>query len=396
MRRELHAITKKNVHININEIKRPEPRREARRAVDRGAAREPRQLPARDEALARVGDALGCAGDQDRGRRPPDRRRDEQGEMYSEGRVPLHTIRADIDYGQAEKTTADRSASRSGSTRARSCPRAMRAPVVAPTRASATRTRRGRRRAARRPRGSAPRGKAVAGASTARASGIVPRRRRGGQRPGGGRPGAAPASRRARPARDRGARRRGTGRRGHDGARGHSEAATAAPRRPLSRRPRAGDPRAGRSRAGTGDGGRQLMLMPRKTKYRRHHRRRAGTSKARRRSSSATSAGSRSRPAGSRTADRGRADRGDEEDPAKRKVRDQPLPDKPFTKKPAETRMGSGKGSPEGWVAVVKPGVMFEMGGVPEELARGSASPRGPEAAAEDEVREAGGGSLES
>ena len=47
------------------------------------------------------------------------------------------------------------------------------------------------------------------------------------------------------------------------------------------------------------------------------------------------------------------------------------FPDKPFTKKPAETRMGSGKGSPEGWVAVVKPGrVMFEMGGVPEELAK--------------------------
>jgi large subunit ribosomal protein L16 len=46
-------------------------------------------------------------------------------------------------------------------------------------------------------------------------------------------------------------------------------------------------------------------------------------------------------------------------------------PDKPVTKKPAETRMGSGKGSPEGWVAVVKPGrVMFELAGVPEDLAR--------------------------
>src|SRR3954463_6450985 len=47
------------------------------------------------------------------------------------------------------------------------------------------------------------------------------------------------------------------------------------------------------------------------------------------------------------------------------------FPDKSFTQKPAETRMGSGKGSPEGWVAVVKPGrVMFELSGVPEELAR--------------------------
>nr|WP_296155038.1 50S ribosomal protein L16 [uncultured Peptoniphilus sp.] len=47
------------------------------------------------------------------------------------------------------------------------------------------------------------------------------------------------------------------------------------------------------------------------------------------------------------------------------------FPDKPVTEKPAETRMGSGKGSPEYWVAVVKPGrVLFELGGVDEEVAR--------------------------
>ena len=47
------------------------------------------------------------------------------------------------------------------------------------------------------------------------------------------------------------------------------------------------------------------------------------------------------------------------------------FPDKPVTKKPAETRMGSGKGSPEYWVAVVKPGrVLFEIAGVPEDAAR--------------------------
>lgn len=47
------------------------------------------------------------------------------------------------------------------------------------------------------------------------------------------------------------------------------------------------------------------------------------------------------------------------------------FPDKPVTKKPAETRMGSGKGSPEHWVAVVKPGrVLFEIAGVSEEVAR--------------------------
>ena len=47
------------------------------------------------------------------------------------------------------------------------------------------------------------------------------------------------------------------------------------------------------------------------------------------------------------------------------------FPDKPITKKPAETRMGSGKGNPEGWVAVVKPGrVMFELSGVAEPVAK--------------------------
>ena len=47
------------------------------------------------------------------------------------------------------------------------------------------------------------------------------------------------------------------------------------------------------------------------------------------------------------------------------------FPDKPVTMRPAETRMGSGKGSPEFWVAVVKPGrIMFEMAGVPEPIAK--------------------------
>ena len=47
------------------------------------------------------------------------------------------------------------------------------------------------------------------------------------------------------------------------------------------------------------------------------------------------------------------------------------FPDKPITKKPAETRMGKGKGSPEYWVAVIKPGkVLYELSGVPEDLAK--------------------------
>ena len=47
------------------------------------------------------------------------------------------------------------------------------------------------------------------------------------------------------------------------------------------------------------------------------------------------------------------------------------FPDKPITKKPAETRMGKGKGNPEGWVAVVKPGrILYEMEGVPQDAAK--------------------------
>jgi len=47
------------------------------------------------------------------------------------------------------------------------------------------------------------------------------------------------------------------------------------------------------------------------------------------------------------------------------------FPDKPFTKKPAEVRMGKGKGAPEGWVAVIRPGrIIYEMQGVPREVAR--------------------------
>jgi large subunit ribosomal protein L16 len=47
------------------------------------------------------------------------------------------------------------------------------------------------------------------------------------------------------------------------------------------------------------------------------------------------------------------------------------FPDKPFTKKPAETRMGKGKGAPEGWVAIIRPGrILYEIQGVPEDMAR--------------------------
>ena len=64
------------------------------------------------------------------------------------------------------------------------------------------------------------------------------------------------------------------------------------------------------------------------------------------------------------------------------------FPDKSYTKKPAETRMGSGKGSPEGWVAVVKPGrVMFELAGVRRAARPRRDAPGDPEAADQGEVR---------
>ena len=68
------------------------------------------------------------------------------------------------------------------------------------------------------------------------------------------------------------------------------------------------------------------------------------------------------------------------------------FPDKPVTKKPAETRMGSGKGSPEGWVAVVKPGrVMFELAGVSESLARDAMRLAGHKLPVPHQVRQARG-----
>ena len=115
------------------------------------------------------------------------------------------------------------------------------------------------------------------------------------------------------------------------------------------------------------------MLMPRKTKFRRHHRgRRQGISKGQT-TVQFGDFGLKSVEAGWITNRQIEAARV----AATRKIRRTGkvwinlFPDKAYTKKPAETRMGSGKGSPEGWVAVVKPGrVMFELAGVPEPLAK--------------------------
>jgi len=115
------------------------------------------------------------------------------------------------------------------------------------------------------------------------------------------------------------------------------------------------------------------MLLPKKTKFRKYQRgRRAGLSKGQT-SVQFGDFGIKALEAGwvtnrqieaARIAMTRRIKRGG-------KVWINVFPDKPVMQKPAETRMGSGKGSPEHWVAVVKPGrVMFELAGVPEQLAK--------------------------
>jgi large subunit ribosomal protein L16 len=117
------------------------------------------------------------------------------------------------------------------------------------------------------------------------------------------------------------------------------------------------------------------MLMPRKTAHRKHHRgRMTGAAKG----GTAISFGEfgiQALEPGWITARQIEAARIAMTRHVKRggKVWINIFPDKPVTQKPAETRMGSGKGNPERWVAVVKPGrIMFELAGVNEELARGA------------------------
>src|SRR3989449_4329363 len=115
------------------------------------------------------------------------------------------------------------------------------------------------------------------------------------------------------------------------------------------------------------------MLLPKKTKSRKHRRgRRAGESKGQT-SVQFGDYGLKSLEAAWLTNRQIEAARIAMTRKIKRggKVWINVFPDKPVTQKPAETRMGSGKGAPEGWVAVIKPGrVMFELAGVPEPLAR--------------------------
>ena len=190
LRRELHAITKKNVHININEIKRPEldaklvaqsiaeqleNRVSFRRAMKRSLA-----SAMRSGAQGIKITAGGRLGGGEMSRR----------EMYSEGRVPLHTIRADIDYGQAEaKTTFGIIGVKVWVNKGEIMPEGYDAPAARDTRL-------GDQDQARRRRGASAEGLGASRESGRRGQdreglGIVPRKRRP-QRPGGGRPGPRP------------------------------------------------------------------------------------------------------------------------------------------------------------------------------------------------------------
>ncbi|MBC7645458.1 MAG: 50S ribosomal protein L16 [Thermoleophilia bacterium] len=115
------------------------------------------------------------------------------------------------------------------------------------------------------------------------------------------------------------------------------------------------------------------MLLPKRTKFRRHHRgKRRGLAKGNT-TVNFGQYGLKSLDAGWITNRQIEAARIAMTRKIKRggKVWINIFPHKPITKKPLETRMGKGKGSPEGWVAVVKPGVvMFELAGVDEALAR--------------------------
>ena len=239
-------------------------------------------------------------------------------EGYSDGRVPLHTLRADIDYGFYEaRTTFGRIGVKVWINKGEIMPKGFAQDL---TELEA-------------PQAVGPGG-----------GGRGPRRPGGRGGPGGGRGGG------------------GGGPGGRGGGRGGGGGGGRWPRRWPRRR--GGGPRS--------EGG-ALMLQPKRVKHRKQHRgRRRGNAKG----------GTRVEfgEYGLKALDRGwvtnrqiEAARIAMTRKIKRggKVWINIFPDKPYTKKPAETRMGSGKGSPEGWVAVVKPGrVMFELSGVPEPLAR--------------------------
>ena len=331
LRRDLHRLTGKGIKVNILEIKRPEldaklvAQSIAEQLVNRVAFR--RAMKRALTSAMRSG-AKGCKiqvsgrlGGAEMART----------EMYNDGRVPLHTLRADIDYGFYEaRTTFGRIGVKCWINKGEIMPAGYTGADLTslddpgPSGRDDRDDRRGGRDRDGRGRGRRDgRGGGGGGGGGGRGGG-------GGGRGGGG-----------------------GGRGGGGGGRG--------PRWPRRRasRPLRGD--------------QSLMLSPKRVKFRRQHRgRKPGLSRAQQKVEFGEY-GLKALEAGWLTNRQIEAARIAMTRKIKRggKVWINVYPDKPFTKKPAETRMGSGKGSPEGWVAVVKPGrVMFELAGVPEDLAR--------------------------
>ena len=336
LRRDLHRLTGKAIKVNILEIKRPEldaklvAQSIAEQLVNRVAFR--RAMKRALTSAMRSG-AKGCKiqvsgrlGGAEMART----------EMYNDGRVPLHTLRADIDYGFYEaRTTFGRIGVKCWINKGEIMP---------------------------------------AGYTGADLTSL--------DDPGPGGPSDRDDRGRGRDGRDgRRGRRDGGGGGGRAAAAAEVAAAVAAAAEAVAAAAEvaaaeavAADRAAAVAGVPTSAGGSAGNALPQARQVPPAAPRAQARAVARpdRRSSSASTGSRPSRPAGStnrqieaaRIAMTRKIKRGG-------KVWINVYPDKPYTKKPAETRMGSGKGSPEGWVAVVKPGrVMFELAGVPEPLAR--------------------------
>src|SRR5919107_746261 len=318
LRKELHRMTGKAVKVNILEIKRPEldanlvaqsiAEQLQNRVAFRRAMKRSLTSAMRSGAKGAKIQVSGRLGGSEMART----------EGYSDGRVPLHTLRADIDYGFYEaRTTFGRIGVKVWINKGEIMPKGFAQDLTELEAPQAVGPGGGNR--GRGPGG--PRGRGGAG---------------GGGGPGGagGRGGAGGG----------GGGWRGTWRR-----------------------------RSWRPEPESRSGGEALMLQPKRVKWRKEHR-------GRRRGFAKGGTNVEFGDYGLKALDRGwvtnrqiEAARIAMTRKIKRggKVWINIFPDKPVTQKPAETRMGSGKGSPEGWVAVVKPGrVMFELAGVPEPLAR--------------------------
>ena len=370
LRRDLHRMTGKAIKVNILEIKRPEL---DAKLVAQSIAEQLQNRVAFRRAMKRAltsamrSGAKGCkiqVGGRLGGAEMA------RSESYSDGRVPLHTLRADIDYGFYEaRTTFGRIGVKCWINKGEIMPAgyagqdltSLDEPAGGPQQGDDDR--RGGRGRDGRGRGDGRGG----GGGGGRGGG-------GGGGGGGGRggQGGGPGGRGGGGGFGGGGGGRGGGRRRRWPWRRRRLRRRRWPWRRRRRWPwRSGWPRRRTSRSLRRD--LPLMLSPKRVKFRKVHRgRRHGLSRGQQ-TVAFGDYGLKALEAGWLTNRQIEAARIAMTRKIKRggKVWINVFPDKAYTKKPAETRMGSGKGNPEGWVAVVKPGrVMFELSGVPEPLAR--------------------------